>query len=255
MLLTAKRLVASAICRPFMGKALSMLFHDRIPHHGCQIDTTSVHVSPSTKATLFWGLYESAETRFVKRYLRSDLDVIELGSSLGVVSSHIARKLEPTCRLVCVEANPVLIESLRRNLQLNRSSLRLSVINAAICYDEQPGQPVTFHVYDDTVFSRLDDNGGRPIQVQTTTLESIVTSHDIGQYSLVCDIEGAEAGFIMGTSNVLRSCQQVIIECHEVNFAGKLVKPEEMATLLQEEHGFNLIDQYGPVYVFERTKI
>jgi hypothetical protein len=36
----------------------------------------------------------------VDRWLSPDLDVIELGSSIGVVSSHIRRRLNPERRLI-----------------------------------------------------------------------------------------------------------------------------------------------------------
>src|ERR1700730_12780210 len=86
-LFSVKRVIARIICHPLIGRIISLVFRDRIPSRGSLIHTKDKAVVPSVKAALFWGLYESAEVRFVKEFLRSDLDVIELGSSLGVVTS------------------------------------------------------------------------------------------------------------------------------------------------------------------------
>jgi FkbM family methyltransferase len=250
-LLSVKTLVAGAICHPYVGNMVSLLLRDRIRHHGCPIDTTSSCINPRTKATLFWGFYEGAETRFVQRYLRSDLDVIELGSSIGVISSHIARKLDSPRRLICVEANPALIEILKRNVQLNRPDLNLTIVNAAVSYDNHDAF-VPFALEDDTTASRLGGQTDEVIQVQTVTLESIIADHNIQRYSLVCDIEGAEAGFIMNGSDTLRLCQQLIIEFHRTPWHGVIMSVEELAQHLRNKHGFSTVDQYGPVYVFQR---
>src|SRR3569623_3111351 len=77
------------LTHPLVGKSLGMLFSDRIPCRGVRVDTRA-NVTDEVKAKLLWGIYESAEIRFIQQYLRPDLDEEELGSSLGVVARHIA---------------------------------------------------------------------------------------------------------------------------------------------------------------------
>ena len=110
------------------------MLHDRITSAGCDVDTSHAAISPSIKASLFWGLYESAEIRLVQRYLRPDLDVVELGSSLGVVACHIRRILSPDRRLVCVEADSSLLPILTSTLQRNACAGNLTIVAGAIDY-------------------------------------------------------------------------------------------------------------------------
>jgi hypothetical protein len=55
---------------------------------------------------MFWGAYESAETRMILGLLRGSTAVVELGSSLGITAAHVATLMAPNGHLVCVEANP-----------------------------------------------------------------------------------------------------------------------------------------------------
>lgn len=79
---------------------------------------------PALVASIFWGLYESAEIRFVRRYLDPDLDCLELGSGIGLVSRVIAVSLRPGRRLVCVEPREDLLACARENVDRLAKGLR-----------------------------------------------------------------------------------------------------------------------------------
>jgi hypothetical protein len=113
-----KKLVSTLICHEYVGKFIGVLFNNIIPSHSLYVDTKE-GISDSVKANLFWGIYESAEIRFINQYLLNNLDVIELGSSLGLVSCCIAKNMLFDRRLICVEANPEMLSQIRRNLSLN----------------------------------------------------------------------------------------------------------------------------------------
>jgi len=81
---------------------------------------------------MFWGGYEGAETRMIRRLLRGSTTVVELGSSLGVTSAHIAALMAPGGHLVCDEANPRLLPGLRERLAHRTASLRVDFVHAAV---------------------------------------------------------------------------------------------------------------------------
>lgn len=252
-LLRAKQAAAWAGCQPWVGDIFARLLNNRIPHRGCTIDTSSKAVSASVKARLLWGLYESAETRFVKQYLRDDLDVIELGSSLGVVASHIAKKLRADGRLICVEANDRLLESIARNVKANTTGAKLTLVHAAAYYGDEDAQVIGFHRDADSTASAIASPGGQALDlVPALTLEALLGRFGVEDYALVCDIEGAEAGLIAREAAGLARCQQIIIELHDAVWNGLAVTVEEMCGKLRDTHGFILRDRYGPVCVFER---
>jgi hypothetical protein len=80
--LLIKKIVVLFLCHSSMGKLIGLIWNNRIPHRGSRIEVPA-DGDPRVNAMLYWGIYESAEIRFVRRYLGNELDVIELGSSLG----------------------------------------------------------------------------------------------------------------------------------------------------------------------------
>src|SRR5687767_8382869 len=111
-----KQVVAGLLCNPVTGQLVARAYRDVIPVSWGSIRTGNSVVAPSAKARIRFGLFERAECRFVRQWLRSDLDVIELGAGIGVVSSLISTRLDRGRLLLAVEANPDLLDLLRSNL-------------------------------------------------------------------------------------------------------------------------------------------
>lgn len=252
---SVKQFIARAICHPLIGRVISIVFRDRIPSYGSVIHTRDRAVVPAVKAALFWGIYESAEVRFVNEYLRKDLDVVELGSSLGVVTSQILLKLEPERRVVCVEANPHLLETLRKNIAANGKGRQASVVHGAITEVSSSGQSVSLATGRDNTVSLISGSAASDdtLLVPAFALSAILKKERIeGDFALVSDIEGAEASFIEGDDGVLARCRQLIIELHETHWHGTDVTVERFRSLLEQRHGFRLRASHGPVCVFEK---
>jgi FkbM family methyltransferase len=253
-LYAVKRRLAVLLCHPHVGRVISILFGDRIPNRGVRIYTGGDVVRASAKASLFWGLYESAEVRFIQRYLAPHRDVVELGSSLGVVGAHVARKLESGFRLICVEPNPSLLPYISRNVLAGCVTTELVVVGAAIDYTRAAGTLATLARGGSTISSHLSPKascGSDSVEVPTTTLAEIIRANKIGRYTLVVDIEGAEAGMLAMESDALMSCEQVIVELHDSEWDGQRVSIADMAEWIRQM-GFIEIDRYGPVFVFAR---
>ena len=83
-----------------------VLCNGQIANRGRVIDTNDFAVSAWVRTLVFWGIYETAELRLIERHLPRDIDVIELGGSIGVIAAQIAGHLIPGTRLISVEANP-----------------------------------------------------------------------------------------------------------------------------------------------------
>lgn len=250
MLHRAKVLIASALCQPPVGRLLGQLLRDRIPNRGCVIDVADPAVSASIKARLFFGFYESAEIRFVQRYLPRNIDVVELGASLGGVSAQIARKLEPGRRLVCVEANAVLLPLLELNVRANAKGVDLMVLHGAIDYASS-AETVAFMKAEQNIDSRLAREGeeSRSVSVPRIDLSWLLEHHRIGDYVLVSDVEGAEAGLIQCDKPALARCRLIIAELHATRFKGGDLGVDDLVRGL-EERGFAVVDRRGPVCVF-----
>lgn len=241
-----KRFVANILQSHPIGNAIGRFYGDVIPFHGLPIDVRETGIPVANKAALWCGIYESAEYRFIKAFLRPDLPVIELGSSIGAISSAIARQLVPGQRLICVEANPVLIPALRRNMARNAAHLAVEVIHAAVSYD---GRPVEFTITHDNLTSAVSTHSASQTRtVPSVSLGALVAKADGVPYQLVADIEGAELALLTHDAESLRLCRLLVVELHHTVGNGQAYAPSDLQHLL-EQRGFTVVAHYGNVVV------
>jgi len=245
---------ADVLCHPLVGLAIRTVFRGRVPSlrfPGWRVALDAPGVTSRTAAEIFWGIYESAELRFVERHLCRDLDVVEIGSSIGAVSSAIAQRQDPNRRLVCVEANPQLHDLLRRNLAANAPGRRVEIVPRAISYD---GPTVSFGLGASNVSGRLATAGPgtEAVEVPATTLSEILRAQGLTRFALVADIEGGEAAIIEKDEPALRNCDQIVIELHATQLDGRDISIEDLVHNI-EARGLALTARHGPVCLFERT--
>lgn len=188
-------------------------------------------------------MYESAEIRFIKRFLRGATNAIELGGSLGVTGSHLLNVLARDGELSSVEANPAVIPVLRHTLETHAHGRRVTVTHAAIT--AAPTASLT--VGATTLSSRLAPDGD---PVPALSLSDIAARAGAHNYALVSDIEGAEASFIYDPTT-LRGCSRMVIELHGTVHDGRVVSSDEMLTAL-EHQGYTLLAREGDVCALER---
>lgn len=248
--LLLKEIVGYCICHRVVGGTLSLLYRNRIPSNGCVFQTNNAAVSSRDKASLFWGMYESAEYRFIRDYLYPDTNVVEIGSGIGVISSHIARKLTAGRKLVSVEANPNLLELLKRNAQQNAPQTEIEVLHGALSY--VAGETVEFTWGESHLVSRAGTGLATVSKVPALTLERIVKPRNFGTFQLVTDIEGAEAELFANEAAALQNCTQVISELHDTTLNGKQIKVNDIVESATKGCGFKVHDRYSNVFVFRK---
>lgn len=241
--------IAGALCAPWIGRLVRWVFGGKIPSRGVWVACASPWVGTKSVAMLFWNMYESAEARLIKQHLPTDQPVIELGASLGFVSSLIGSRLNKGVLGLSLEANPNLIPVINATLSLNHLA-NMRVRNLAINYDGQPG--VLFNVATDNLVSRLSEESNGTA-VEATTLSNLLDELKWQRYTLVSDIEGAEAGFLLADAGALQMCQTVIIELHATHFRGNDYTIDDLGAILVKQHNFQWVDRDGAVAVFKKA--
>jgi FkbM family methyltransferase len=239
--LVAKILLARFLCSRLPAALIARLTHHRIRNFGLVFDTSDPAISSSVEASLFWQLYESAEIRFVRRYFQGCSTVVDLGSSLGFTAAHALSSMAPDGRLISVEPNPGIIESLRRTLEDHAAGRRISIVEAAIAYGRDS---VRLAPGVETWASRVGDDG---IEVPATTLGAILDEHQVSDYCLLADIEGAEWDVVEQDSGALAGCRQAIVEVHENGSAETESLVDAFGRL-----GLKRVDEHAGVVVFAR---
>lgn len=246
----AKLLLARALTSSTAGRIITIATGNRIRNYGLQFDVSGPQFSPQVRAQLFWHIYEGAEIRMIRRHLRGTSTVVELGASLGITSAHIVSLLASGGRMLCVEANPYLVDGLRERITSFSRDAVVDVLNAAITSNVGMA---SLSLGVNNVDSHLSD--GRPesrcVTVPATTLRHLLTSHSIEEYDLVSDIEGSEASFLLGDPDALAGCRRAVLELHESTYNGQLFSPLDLIDAAKAQ-GFRVADRHGPVVALER---
>ena len=97
---TFKRTLALGLRRLVRG--------DRFSVHGVELDVP-IEIDQEVRYTLARGRpYETEEAHLVQRYLKPDMNVLEFGGSIGVVSCLTRTRIGRNAHQIIVEANPQL---------------------------------------------------------------------------------------------------------------------------------------------------
>ncbi|MBI2297443.1 MAG: FkbM family methyltransferase [Armatimonadetes bacterium] len=187
--------------------------------------------------------YEHVEMEAVRRWLRRDLPVLELGGGLGGVACIIDRLMDEPARHVVVEANPAMWDLLEANRR--RNDARFTVVRAALGYG---GPEVTFHRHPSYFeVGSLQPGPEETVSVPATTVAALLAEHDLGVCNLVADIEGGEVELVEREGALLAE-RVAVLELHP-----HLVGERPIAALLRRlvRLGFRIVGHrfHGPALV------
>lgn len=203
------------------------------------------------QSLIFWGVYEKAEITLIRKYLKKDLHVIELGASLGMTTCTICSSVNKNCRVVSVEANPLLNGSLLITKAKNGFE-NLSIVSAAIDYSDNSF--VGFYQDDRNLGSHKSDNI-QAIKVPTIKLSEIKKQYSLSDFCLVSDIEGAELEMFCSENDpeTIEGCKQIIIELHGASYKGRKYLPSDMSILISKKFKMKIKYSFQNTWVFERN--
>lgn len=251
-----KKVIFKILCNNISGRIISLLFNYNIPNIRGELRryrTPKNYSSDIVRAMIFFGFYESAETRLIRKHLPCHTNIIELGSSLGVLSSRIIEKLSMSCDAIFVEANSYLLPTLERNLANYCTIANFVVINKMISYS--PDSTGTLNISLNNTETRLGskiDKAIANITVPTCRLGDLSLIND--DYTLVCDIEGAEIDILLNDQKSLVNCSNLFIELHQTSLNRVDYSIDDMVVII-EKIGFSLRARDGNVFYFTKDHI
>lgn len=224
-------------------------FGSRVRVDGCEFDLAQPGISDRFAAGFAHDNYEMPERRCLAR-LNPDLDVIELGGSIGVLACLINRRIARPQRHFVVEANPRLARVLERHRAMNRC--RFHITQAAIAYGTDT---VSFRIEPSPVIGRVvaaDDGPADEIVVAAAMgIEQIVRSNDIDRCVVVMDIEGSEVEVFANEIGVFANhVDQLLVEFHP-HLTGQASVDTALRALA--DAGLHVAEQHETSYFFERT--
>lgn len=202
-------------------------------------------VDNRTACRIFFGFWESAEIRFSKRFAENHT-IVELGSSIGVTYGVLS-KVYPNSKYICVEASPRNFFKLKKLVNFIGKKDNLTLINKAVCYSGE--SQVRFNettISGSKIAEPFEDTS---ISVPATTLTEILFKNEVeGDYTLITDIEGAEADIFFKDIESLKNCTKIICELEET----EVYSVDEQVSQLKQV-GFHLQEQYGNVFFMRKS--
>jgi FkbM family methyltransferase len=195
--------------------------------------------------------YEAKEARFIQSRLPCGVEVLELGASLGIISSVILAR-RPS-RLVSYEPVPELAEIARQMVAHNHPGAPWELVCAAV--DTAGSGQVEFR------WSPQRSQGGavgqagaaeETIRVPAESLAAIIARHRLPNSAwLVMDIEGMELRVARSQPEALRHFAGIIVETHDVREADRLFGHSQVLREIADA-GFDVVGRRGRVAVLLR---
>jgi FkbM family methyltransferase len=196
---------------------------------------------PEIKSKIFLGTYEYAEIKLLKKYIRKNNSVIELGGSIGVVTKHIQNNIDKENIIIAVEANPKLLEFIQKNTSDSSEYAKVFIENAAICNAET----VHFDASDlDTRNNKINKKG--ELLINGTSVTKILEKYSLQSCSIIIDIEGEEHNLFQYDASAFKNINDIFIEVHgEIDKINKTLQRIEFL-------GFKKIEQIHQTYYFTK---
>ena len=203
-------------------------------------------VSDTEAACIFWGIWESAEIRFSKRFATSKT-IIELGSSVGVTLGVLSN-IRKNTKFICVEASTKNYDKLvRLQTQLSTDNNYI-LLNNAIAY----GLDKVAFEHTATASSKINIDATSSTDatnfVAAKTLSNIISDNKVSDdFVLITDIEGAEAAIFFEDESALDKCSRIIAELEDTSLYTMQQQIDKLKTI-----GFSLKERYGNVVFMSR---
>lgn len=199
------------------------------------------------------GGYERAERKLVAQLVPAGSRVIELGASLGILTSLLGKKVGPDGAVVAVEANRALSGHFARQLEVNGLSARLVNALGYPLWDGSIPESVRKQKFSEAAsnLSGRADAKGAGTNVPWKTLGEIAGEAGLPAEpdALVIDIEGAETAWLDQRPDFPPSVKVVIVEIHP-HLIGEAAAAGCVQALL--DVGFRLAGISGTVFGFRR---
>lgn len=236
MLLKIKLIIARILVNDFTGKLVAILFSNKIPFHNLRIDISNSVIRKRIAASLYFKTYESAEVRFISKYLNNfEGTIVEFGSSIGVVSSTLA-KANPKASLFSFEADKRFIPIIENNFKINN-------IKNATCFNEIIGASgYEFIPGEDNTMGKISKTDSESNQM--SSLSQLIKKYNFSEFVLVSDIEGAEYFVLNEDDAVFNVIPLLIIELHPIEIENALISVEDLKLRI-ETLGYQILEQYG----------
>jgi FkbM family methyltransferase len=187
----------------------------------------------------------------IHKHLRTNWPMIELGGSLGGISTLVRPIIGPSQRHIVVEANPAVTEICRTNAGRYADEGSLELVSSAV---RCSGKTVRFSISRDihTSSNTHRDDKRDSVDAPSITLRALHERLGAPQkFALASDIEGAEYEVFENEPELLKNILITIVKLHRAEYPRRGKSMDKLISNGQSA-GLSIIDHQGDIYVFRR---
>lgn len=175
---------------------------------------------PGLRRALEAGRYEGRERQALRRHLRRGDRLLELGTGVGCLAA-LSAGIIGADRITTVEANPLILEVARANLDRNGAGA-VRLIHGAAVPDAMAGGTIPFHVHPGFWSASLAPNPKLPTRrhdVLALGFHALLA--ETGANAVVMDVEGAEE--ILLDVPPPPAVRLVVLEVHSARYDASVI--------------------------------
>lgn len=194
------------------------------------------------------GIREPECTRIMKKWLKKDMTVVELGANIGYYALMEASIIGKKGKIYAVEPFPSNFELLQKNIKLNPYENIIEPYNIAI--GDKSGTEKLYVSNEHNLCNMLASETTDFVEVKTETLDNFVTDKKLPDL-IRMDIEGYEYYVLDGMKKTLQQCKscKMFIEVHPFQmYEQGLDYKKPLQTLF--DLGFDpkyVVKEHGPI--------
>lgn len=200
------------------------------------------------------GAFETAETRFVERFLRSGMTALDIGAHHGYYTLLASTLVGSQGRVIAFEPSPRERIRLKRHVRINKCR---NVIIEQNALGAEAGKAELFLVdgaedYCNSLRPPVVNAQTRKVPVHVITLDQFLARNRIPDIDFIkLDVEGAELAVLEGASNLLTQSRRPVfmIEVYDIRTRPWGYAAREIVQLLtqREYTWFSLADNGRPI--------
>jgi FkbM family methyltransferase len=208
--------------------------------------------SETLKRLLLSKCYEPELVEVARRHVDPRKDVLDIGANVGLFTVLFSKIVTGNSRVLAVEPSSSAVEYLRRNIQRNGCTDRVTVFEGAATdragrcgLNVIPGKE-EYSSLGDITHPAVKGEPHRAIEVMGDTIDNLVAAFALRPGFMKIDTEGAEFLVLSGAINTLRTCRPAILcELADLLLSNFGHTSTRVIALLQE-NGYAVTDPKAP---------
>lgn len=203
------------------------------------------------------GNYEKEEIELILSIIKQEMNILEMGGSIGILTAVMANKIGPNGRIISIEASSKLTQYSKLWLE---ELGNVKVVNG-FAFPVWDAPQIKITNFDEVTgnlggtisFDILDRNSNISKADKIFDIKRICREFAFNPNILVIDIEGSEIIMANQPLNLPSTIQYIIIEFHDWYYSDKKNDEQKIKKSILND-GFNLIKSQSSVYLYGRKQ-